>query len=165
MLDHEDNVTGHGWLVAPPFVVVDPTLKHQKWIDLDPAISGLLPHFVAAEGGAVIRPRWDDVVSDSLIEKYNVPKSELNSDLPYQFKPDLRRFEKGLPGRDVRIDGLSLRYIAGAVTVSDRPLEEMPSVSPASPTLKPMDIWDEGCRFRILRCDAISLGGDDGQLV
>ena len=143
LLDHEDNVSGHGWLIAPPFLVVDPTLKHQKWVDLHPAISALLPRTVAADGAEVIRPRWDDVVSDVLIEKYNVPRSELNSDLPYQFNPNLVRIQKSLPGRDVRIGDLSLRYIAGAVTVSDLPLEEMPWVSPASPSLKPIHIWDE----------------------
>lgn len=42
LLDHKDNVTGHGWLVAPPFLVVDPTLKHQQWVDLHPTI--VLPH-------------------------------------------------------------------------------------------------------------------------
>jgi hypothetical protein len=143
LLDHDDNVTGHGWLVAPPFVVVDPTLKHQKWVDLDPEISALLPEVVAADGGGIIRPRWNDVVSDALIEKYNVPRSELNADLPYRFKPDLVRIQESLPGREVRIDGLSLRYIAGAITVSDRPLEEMPWVSPASSNLRPIHIWDE----------------------
>ncbi len=70
-------------------------------------------------------------------------KSELNSDLPYRFKSDLARFQESLPGREVRIGGLSLRYIAGSVTVSDRPLEEMPWVSLASPNLKPIHIWDE----------------------
>ncbi|HEY2446044.1 MAG TPA: hypothetical protein VGI20_09930 [Rhizomicrobium sp.] len=137
LLDHEDNVTGHGWLVAPPFLIVDSTLKHQKWVDLDPVISALLPQLVAAEDGGIIRPRWDDVVSDTLIRKYNVPKSELNSELPYRFKPDLARIQESLPGRDVRSGGLSLRYIAGAVTVSDLPLEELPLLSSDSPSLKP----------------------------
>ncbi len=141
--DHKDNMTGHGWLVAPPFVVVDPTLKHQKWVELHPSIAKLLPQVVAAEDGEFIRPRWDDVVSDSLIQMYSVPRSALNADLPYRFKPDLARIEKSLPGRDVRIGDLSLRYIAGAVTVSDVPLQEMAWVSPASPKLRPIHIWEE----------------------
>ena len=141
--DNEDNVTGHGWLVAPPFLIVDPTLRHQKWVDLQPEISSILPKVVAAEDGAVVRPRWYDVVSDTLIALNRVPKSKLNGDLPYKFKPDLARIEKSLPGRDIRIGDLSLRYIAGAVTVSDRPLEEMEWVSPATPGLRPIHIWTQ----------------------
>ena len=146
LLDHEDNVAGHGWLVAPPFLIVDATLRHQQWVDLHPAISSLLPAVVVAEQGAVVRPRWYDVVSDTLIRKYNVPRAELTPDLPYRFKPDLAHIEKSLPGRDVRIGELSLRYIAGAVKISDVPLEKLPCVSLRSASLTPIKIWDESVR-------------------
>jgi len=140
---HEDDVTGHGWLVAPPFLVVDSTLKHQQWIDLHPVIAELLPKVVAIEDGAIIQPRWDDVVSDSLIEQYHVPRAELKAGLAYRFQQNLSRIEKSLPGRDIRIGALSLRYIAGVVTVSEAPLEQIPPVSPISSRLKPIDIWNE----------------------
>jgi hypothetical protein len=141
--DDADSATGHGWLVAPPFLVVDATLRHQKWVALHPAIRDALPAFVAAQEGEIVRPRWDDVVSDTLVAMYHLGPADLNVRLPYQFKPDLARVEKSLPGRDVRVGPLSLRYIAGAVTVSDMSLEDMPWVSPASPNLRPIHIWNE----------------------
>ena len=49
-------VTGHGWLVTASFIVVDTTLRHQKWVDLHPAIAALLPAVVASEAGEVVRP-------------------------------------------------------------------------------------------------------------
>jgi hypothetical protein len=123
--------------------VVDPTLKHQQWIDLHPVIAEMLPQVVVAEDGAIIQPRWDDVVSDSLAKQYHVPRSELKPGLAYRFQQNLARIEKSLPGRDVRIGALSLRYVAGAVTVSDVQLEQIPPVSPTSPRLRPIDIWNE----------------------
>jgi hypothetical protein len=146
LLDKPENVTGHGWLVAPPFLVVDPTLRHQSWVGLHPAIELLLPAVVAADDGQIVRPRWDDVVSDLLIAQYQIPPVELTVDLPYQFKPDLAQIEKSLPGRDIRIGELSLRYIPGSVTVSDRPLEQMRWVAGSSPDLCPIDIWNEDVR-------------------
>ena len=141
--DDPDSATGLAWLVAPPFLVVDPTLRHQKWVDLHPAIKASLPAVVAAQEGEIVRPRWDDVVGDALVAMYRLQPSDLDARLPYRFKPDLARVEKSLPGRDVRAGPLSLRYIAGAVTVSDMSLEEMPWVSPSSPKLRPIHIWNE----------------------
>ena len=152
-LDHAENVTGHGWVVAPPFLIVDPTLKHQKWVDLDPAIAMLLPTVIAKEQGEIVRPRWFDIVSDALVAAFRIPKADLTDELPYRFKPDLAHIETFLPGRDIRIGPLSLRYIAGAVTLSDRPLEQMPTVSTTSPKLKPWEIWATAVepQFRMVR--------------
>jgi hypothetical protein len=146
LLDHEDNIVGHGWLVAPPFIVVDSTLKHQRWVDLHPAIAACLPDVVAAEKGNVVRPRWFDVVSDALIEKYNVPRAALTPQLPYQFKHDLAHIEKLLPGRDIRQGELSLRYIPGAVKISEVPLDALPCLSPQTPGLVPRRIWEDFVR-------------------
>lgn len=143
LLDHEDNVTGHGWLAAPPFIVVDPTLKHQQWVDLHPAIAACLPDVVVAERAEIVRPRWFDVVGDTLIEKYCIQPSDLTAELPYRFKPDLAHVEQFLPGRNVRIGDLSLRYIAGAVKISDVELEELPCVSPHGTNLTPKRLWEE----------------------
>jgi hypothetical protein len=142
-LDHPDNVTGHGWLVAPPFLVVDPTLRHQRWVELHPAIAAALPNVVAAEQGEIVRPRWFDVVSDVVVKQCGIGQSELNDALPYRFHKQLSRVEKSLPGRDVRVDTLSLRYIAGSVTISERHLEELPSVSYLGSGFIPIEIWLE----------------------
>lgn len=152
-IDQPDNVTGHGWVVAPPFLVIDPTLKHQRWVDLSSAIATSLPTVVAEEKGDIIRPRWFDVVSDKLIAAYHIPAAELTDELPYRFKPDLAHIESFLPGRDIRIGALNLRYIAGAVTLSDRPLDEMPSISSTAPKLRPRTIWVEDVepQFRTVR--------------
>jgi hypothetical protein len=146
LLDHEDNVTGHGWLVAPPFIVIDPTLKHQQWVGLQPEIAECLPDVVAVEHGEIVRPRWFDVVSHSLIDKYSVERADLTAALPYRFKPDLAQIEQFLPGRDVRIGNLNLRYIAGAVKISDVALEQLPCVTPGASSLTPRRIWEEFVR-------------------
>ena len=128
-------VAGHGWLIAPPFVVVDPTLRHQKWVDLQPAIAALLPAAVAAEAGAVVRPRWFDTVSDRVVAANGLKKHDLNERLPYLANPGLARLERTLPGRDIRVGELSLRYIPGSVTVSDKPLEMIPPLDGSSSRL------------------------------
>jgi hypothetical protein len=128
---------------ASTAIFVFASVRHQKWVELHPAISQLLPRVVAAEEGQVIRPRWDDVVSHTLIAHEHISLAELTSDLPYRFKPNLARIERLLPARDIRVSDLSLRYVAGAVTVSECPLEQMPRVSLTSPNLIPIDIWNE----------------------
>jgi hypothetical protein len=138
-----DSVTGHGWLIAPPFIVVDPTLRHQFWVDLQPAIAELLPAVVAAEAGEVVQPRWFDTVSDKAVAMNGFQRHELNGTLPYRFNPGLARVERTLPGRDIRIGELSLRYIAGSMTVSEQPLAEIPPFDTSSPDLTPARLWVE----------------------
>ena len=141
MRTNPDDIAGHGWLVAPPFIVADPTLRHQKWVDLHPAIAALLPAVVAAEAGEVVRPRWFDTVSDNVVAATNLKKHDLNGRLPYRMNHGLARLERSLPGRDVRIGDLSLRYIAGSVTVSDKPLETIPALDGSTPDLMPIAMW------------------------
>jgi hypothetical protein len=141
LLADPEAATGHAWLVAPPFLVVDLTLRHQKWVDLHPAIAAFLPAVVAAENGHIIHPHWYDVISDSAIAANRIPQSKLNDNLPYRFKPELKRIERSLPGRDIRVEGLSLRYIAGGVTVSEQLLAALPELVPSLPDLKPIEIW------------------------
>ena len=138
---NQDDVAGHGWVVAPPFIVVDPTLRHQNWVDLQPDIAALLPTVVAAETGEVVRPRWFDTVSGTAVTMNGIKKHELNGQLPYRFSTHLARVERFLPGRDIRLGELSLRYIAGSVTVSEHPLEEIPPLDNASPDLTPFELW------------------------
>ena len=141
-----DAVTGHAWLVAPPFLVVDPTLRHQKWVDLHPAIAKALPAVVAAETGELVRPRWYDVISDRVIAVNRISKNERNETLPYRLQPNLKRIERLLPGRDIRVDELSLCYIDGAVIISEQPLAALPELIPSLPGLTPIEIWTNHVR-------------------
>ncbi len=136
-----DDVTGHGWLVAPPFIVVDPTLRHQKWVDLQPAIAALLPAVVAAEAGEWCVPRWFDVVSDNVVAVHGLEPKDLTPRLPYLLNRDLARVERSLPAREVRIGELSLRYIASSVTVSEHTLQQIPPLDQFSSGLLPMELW------------------------
>jgi hypothetical protein len=110
-------------------------------MDLHPEIEALLPHIVASETGEIVKPRWFDVVGDGAIRADNILQSELNDELPYLLAPHLARVEQLLPGRDIRIGKLSVRYIASGITVSETDLESIPSLLPNSPDLVPVQIW------------------------
>lgn len=141
--DSPDEVTGHGWLVAPPYLVVDCTLRHQRWHGLHPAIETALPKCVAAETAEIVRPRWFDILGDDAVAFHRLSQRDLTDDLPYRFHPHLARVERSLPGRDIRIGDLSLRYFASTVTLSELPLELLPELSMVGSELKPIDIWTD----------------------
>lgn len=146
LLDNPDNITGHGWLVAPPFMIVDATVKHQKWVGLPAEFARSLPAVVLAEETAPARPRWMDLISDAVIKANGIPARERNGSLPYRMNPDLADFERDFPGVQVTSGIVRLKYFASGNTVSDGTLEGMQWVSPEKPNLKPIHIWDEDIR-------------------
>lgn len=146
LLDNPDNITGHGWLVAPPFMIVDATVKHQKWVGLPAEFARLLPSVVLAEDTRPARPKWIDLIGDAVIRVNRIPARDRNDRLPYLMNPDLAVFERDFPGVEIASGDVRLRYFASANTVSDGPLEGMQWVSPERPNLKPIHIWDEDIR-------------------
>ena len=60
--------TGHQWLIAPPYDVVDLTLYYQRWPPTDSAFHSRAPRVVLSERAEVVRARAQDVIAPALLE-------------------------------------------------------------------------------------------------
>jgi hypothetical protein len=129
---------GHAWVVAPPFVVVDPTVRLQNPAG-DP-MNAFIPPIVAVEDAPLIRPTVDDVVSAELRAQYARQESRADSQLHHRLVPQLREFSREFPSREVRHGDLTMRYVPSGVRVSDVPLEE---INGAGDKLSGDEVWNE----------------------
>lgn len=126
--------SGHSWLVAPPFDIVDLSLYHQRWRAGDEAFQTLAPKVVLAEGTEIVKARADDVIAPALI------RSGADAEM-HRALPDQRRFGAIFPARRVTLDGLVLRYVASGATAPDVPLERVNIEARAG--VPAIQIWQE----------------------
>ncbi len=128
---------GHAWVVAPPFVIVDGTIRLQNPVG-DP-MNAFIPPTVAVEDAPLIKPTLDDVVSAELQALYQKREGQLDSRLHHRLEPKLNAFGRTFPSREVRFGDLALRYVPVAVRISDVGLEE---INAAGEKLRGDDVWN-----------------------
>jgi len=114
----ETPVAGHVWLVAPPFEIVDVTLKTQPYARGEAA---LLPASVVTETAQRIVPAAEEYVAASILKREHARRGRLPRDIHLEISPDLARAVKAFPSWQVEVGTTTLRYAAGGVTVSDGP--------------------------------------------
>jgi hypothetical protein len=138
VIDFPGAQRGHAWVVAPPFVIVDATIRLQN-PQGDP-MNDYLPEIVAAEDAALTKATVDDVVSAELRRAYAEHEGRSDSQLHHRLVPQLRKFSQSFPSREITIGQAVLRYVPTGVRVSDLPLEEINS---AGEKLIGAEVWDE----------------------
>ena len=111
-------VAGHVWVVAPPFEIVDVTLKTQPY---QRGEAVLLPPSVVTEHAEPIVPTAEEYVAASILRREHARLGRLPSDIHFQMSPDLARAAEAFPSWQVQVGTATLRYAAGGVTVSDGP--------------------------------------------
>jgi len=114
----ETPAAGHVWVVAPPFEIVDVTLKTQPY---ERGEAALLPDSVVTEHAELIVPSAEEYVAASILRRAHARRGLLPSDIHLQISPDLARATKAFPSWQVQVGTTTLRYAAGGVTVSDGP--------------------------------------------
>lgn len=132
---------GHSWVVAPPFVIVDGTIRLQN-LPGDP-MNAFTPPIVAVEDAPLIKPTVDDIVSAELRAFYKRREGRLDSQLHHRLVPQLRAFGSDFPSRKVVSGDLVLRYVPAGVRISDVGLEEINS---AGEKLKGAVVWNDHVR-------------------
>ena len=126
--------TGHYWLIAPPFDIVDLSLYHQRWRAGDEAFQAVAPKVVLAERTEIVKARADDVIAPALLR--------LGTDAEmHRALPDQKRFGAIFPARKVGLNGLVLRYVASGSTAPDAPLERVNLEARAG--VPAIQIWNE----------------------
>jgi hypothetical protein len=110
--------TGHVWVVAPPFEIVDITLRTQPYQRGEEA---MVPQTVITETAERISPAASDFFADSVLLAQSRGIGRLPDDIHLKLSPDLARAVRAFPSWQVEVGKTTLRYAAGGVTVSDGP--------------------------------------------
>lgn len=117
MYDTED-VAGHVWVVAPPFEIVDATIRAQPYQRDEVSF---LPRTVVLETADRAVPEAKDFLAPSILSSQFVMSGPPPKDIHLKMFPDLKRVTDYFPSWDVLQGEATLRYSAAGVTVSDGP--------------------------------------------
>lgn len=129
---------GHAWVVAPPFVIIDGTIRLQNLVG-DP-MNAFTPPIVAVEDAPLIKPTLDDVVSAEMQALHQRREGWLDRQLHHRLVPQLMAFGSAFPSREVRFGDLTLRYVPAGVRISDVGLEE---INGAGEKLRGDEVWND----------------------
>ncbi len=113
---NEAGISGHVWVAAPPFRVIDLTIKRQPYASLRTPI--YLPDFVLAEKGGACSPTVYDLCDPV---DGQMPPSGFHFEVVPHLRPMLRMF----PGLEVKHDQTQCRYFTCAPSASNEALEDI----------------------------------------
>lgn len=108
--------SGHQWLVAPPYDVVDLTLCYQRWRAEDGDFHSRIPKIILSEGVEIVQARAQDVIAPALLV------SGTDAEMHHRLR-DQRRFGSLFPARRIAVGGLDIRYVPSGMTAPQEPLE------------------------------------------
>lgn len=126
--------TGHMWIIAPPYDVIDLTLHHQRW--RGDAFQKQIPKKILGEGLASVKARVEDIVAPEVRARHsNIP------DLHNAMFPDQARVLRKFPAKAFVIGTTDIRYVPASVSLPDVPLELVNAQARAG--VPAIEIWRE----------------------
>jgi len=114
---------GHTWVCAPPFIVVDASIKRQRWSG--DAIYPYVPSIILDNYGQKTKPTPQDVISAEIRGEMMMTRNTIPRGVIYQLEPNLKTFSETFPATEIVVDELTARYIPTAANLSDGALEEI----------------------------------------
>ncbi|MFA6902544.1 MAG: hypothetical protein WC236_05640 [Gallionellaceae bacterium] len=121
-VDHGDFVAGHAWVFAPPFTVVDVSVKLQPYT-LEKLL--YLPDILLSDAKQSVEVNAEDIISPSASAEMRLHGIPLERQLSYS-APQLSNMLKVIPAIAVPgLRGSILKYSPVAIGMPDAPLEEM----------------------------------------
>jgi hypothetical protein len=122
VLDEGEFVAAHAFVVAPPFVVVDATVRYQQWSP--PRLGGVLPTFVIQHAYQPYAWVADDLANSELRAMLDARGATMENFLRARH-PAMLALMSQLPGRLVTYPGGELRYVITAVGGYQERLHEL----------------------------------------
>ncbi|WP_205937674.1 hypothetical protein [Rhizobium leguminosarum] len=110
--------SGHMWIIAPPYDVIDLTLRHQRW--RGDAFQRQISPRILGENLANVKARPQDVVAPEIRAQYRGV-----SDLHNALFPDQARVLKKFPAKAFVSGSTDIRYVPAGVSLPDAPLESV----------------------------------------
>lgn len=114
---------GHTWVCAPPFIVVDASVKRQRWSGDE--IYPYVPSIILDNHGRKTKPTPQDVISTEIRGEMIMAWGTIPNGVIYELEPDLKKFSETFPATEILVDKLTARYIPTAAILSDGTLEEI----------------------------------------
>lgn len=108
--------TGHSWLLAPPFDVVDLTVKHQRF-------AGELPEYAERFFQAIML-QIPDVVLGKELSRFSPSQKELTGD-SRMYNPHREEIQRLFPATVARFKRVSLKYIPDHVRIPKYKIDRM----------------------------------------
>lgn len=128
--DTPDGITGHFWLVVPPYVCVDPTIKWQRWRDRE--FMNAIPDTLMIETATHFKAKPEDIIDP------NAPPS-----LIAKFQGallDLVRFQReGFSALRVVTEETEFEYVPQGICAPNEPIEMIGQ----SAGFRPVEFWNE----------------------
>lgn len=122
-------MAAHAWVVAPPFIVIDPTVKQQDYAYPNAKkVRESVPEWVAAEKGKLSDLHERDIFSPDarlMATSDGITTGTLIRRLLPQFIP----FSSQFPPRIISIKKARLKYIPLAASAAQEPLTELKTVN------------------------------------
>lgn len=120
-MDIDGPKDGHVWVSAPPYNVVDLTVREQPYPN--PTMGKMIAPFVLLDSIRPVEPTVDDIVSAEARMLVRRQYGVIPPDLHFQENPTLRDVFAGFPANESRIGGVRMRYVPCAFGASEKPLE------------------------------------------
>ncbi len=118
-----NSVTGHAWLCAPPYLIVDSSLAFQDWADAQ-MVDVVPPSIVVDDTAAtVIEPTVEDCASEGARHYHRRRLQLTGSDLLHSLETRLASFGQRFPAHEVALGELSVRYVPVAIRLPNLSLE------------------------------------------
>lgn len=114
----QQQIPGHVWVVAPPFEIIDVTLKAQPYQRQE---AQLVPTVVTSEGGERITPRSDDFFEPSLLLATHHSLGGAIATVHERSHPGIMSAVRFFPSWLVKVGKTQLRYAVGGISLSDAP--------------------------------------------
>jgi hypothetical protein len=121
-IDEGEFYAPHAIVVAPPFGIIDVTVKHQIYDD--PEQINALPGMVLAEEFSIASWSPDDIANDDIRAYLSAKRIPFNTYLKHE-RPNMLEVMGMLPPRSVRCGNAELKYVIVAVGGIIEPLTEL----------------------------------------
>ena len=113
---------GHAWVVAPPFTVIDLTVKHQPYTY---NAASYMPDFILADNIQKDKLVPEDIIEPELLIIPRLRRLS-NAAIFKQFIPKLVDFSKVFEPERLRVDDVDFKYTPVAIGAPDMYLEDLP---------------------------------------
>jgi hypothetical protein len=121
--DNPNIQTGHSWIVAPPYEIIDITLKFQYYKN---GVEKYLPDFILSENSEIPKVRSGDIIN--IKEAEHLKLMGINDkEIFTRYFPDYFKFRNDFPPILINNNGIKLKYIACGIAAPNEKLEEMKS--------------------------------------
>jgi hypothetical protein len=124
-IDFGNFQSGHTWIIAPPFTIVDSSLRQQSFKEGE---ENYIPDIICSKSKTTASIQIFDIISPKFsryLEKYGIKKNKLE-----YCKPDFNRFIKTFkPIKYLNDNGLIFKYFPTGITLPAEPLENVKSLN------------------------------------